>query len=287
MSDASVIQDTSLTLKSILESRLSGSGGASATVTVDSPHRGNHEELRVNLFLYNIVQDEGRRNSGGWIPLERAGSKQTFAPEPLALRLYYLVTAFANDGLTEHHLLGEAMQALHKYRRVPESLLKGTLKSSPIRAPHLELTLLNLDIDALQKIWGSQSEPIRTSVAYEVEALFLDADEPNAEVTLVETREVNLIPFPNPTVITPDAAPPGATVRLYGADLLAAHPSTGKSLVRIWFGGVEAQPLPGTHSAGAVSLKVPAGLPRGPVNVHLQLDRYMSHSVPFDVLEPV
>jgi hypothetical protein len=286
MSDASVIQDTSLTLKALLEARLSGNAGASATVTVDSPHRGNHEELRVNLFLYNIVQDEGRRNSGGWIPLQRSATSQAFAAEPLALRLYYLLTAFANDGLTEHHLLGEAMQALYKHRRIPESLLKGTLKSSPVRAERVQLTLLNLDVDALQKIWGSQSEPMRSSVAYEVEAVFLDADEAGAEVRLVEERSVDIIPFPHPTIIAPEAATPGATVRIYGTDLLVTEPGAGRSLVRIWFGDAEAQALPGTYSGGAVSVKVPAGLQAGPVAVRLQLDRYMSRSVPFDVLEP-
>ena len=139
MSDANVIHDISATLRALLDERFkasgaSGTGGAAVTVTVDSPHRGTHDELRVNLYLYNIVQDEGRRNiGGGWVPLTRTASSQTFAAEPLALRLYYLVTAFAVDGLTEHNLLGQAMQELYKNRRIPHDALKGTLKDSTLQ----------------------------------------------------------------------------------------------------------------------------------------------------------
>jgi hypothetical protein len=291
MSDANVIHDASLTLQSLLDARLNPPGaprlGVPVAVTVDSPHRGNQGEFRINLFLYNVMQDEGRRNSGGWIPMERTESAQRFAPEPLALRLSYLVTAFAGEGLTEHHILGEAMQALYTHRRVPEELLKGTLKSSPVRADHMEITQLNLDIDALQKIWGSQTEPLRTSVAYEVEAVFLDPDEPAAEVEIVREDGVNVgfVPFPHLDVVVPDAAPPGATVRLLGANLRVLDPAGQRNLVSIRFGDIEVQPLPGASSAGALSVRVPPSLkPGARVEVRPQLDRYLGRAVLFDVL---
>src|SRR4051812_19922867 len=214
MSTADVIQDTSLTLKSLIETRLNGATGAPrlgapVAVTVDSPHRGSHDELRLNLFLYNMVQDEGRRNSGGWVPIGRTGTSQKFAAEPLALRLHYLLTAFANDGLTEHHLLGEAMQVLYLNRRLPEDALKGSLRDGPLRAESVEINLLNVDVDGLQKIWGSQTEFLRTSVAYEVVPIFLDADEAGAEVRLVEERRFGVVPFPYPVALSLEAAPPG------------------------------------------------------------------------------
>ena len=287
MSDPKVIQDTSLTLRSLLEARLNSNGGvlgSPVTVTVDSPHRGNQDEFRINLFLYNLVQDEGRRNSGGWLPLDRTAQTQKFVAEPLALRLYYLVTAFAGDGLTEHHLLGEAMQVLYVNRRIPEAQLKGTLKNSRVRAEHVEVNLLNLDVDTLQKIWGSQTEPLRASVAYEVEAVFLDSTEAGAEVKLVEERVVGVIPFPYPNTVAPEAAPPGAVVRLYGAGLVVPQPVTGHNLVRIWFGDAEAELVPDRDSQGVVSVRVPATLKPGPVSIMLQLDRYVSRSIPFEVL---
>lgn len=302
MSDANVIQDTSLTLRSILEAELRGSGDASIAVTVDSPHRPQQDDVRVNLFLYNIMQDEGRRNSGGWVPTTRDGNRaQSFAPEPLALRLYYLVTAFAVDGVTEHQLLGRTMRALHKHRRIPnpahnipETVLRGTLRDSPIRAEHLQIHLLNLDVDTLQKIWGAQTEALRTSVAYEVEAVFLDADELGAEVRLVTERFVDVIPFPHLTLVAPEAARPGATVRLYGSGLHVpqpviqpappAAPIVPRNLVRVWFDDVAVEPVHGTGTEGAMAVIVPAGLRPGTVQVRIELNRYLSQPVPFRVL---
>lgn len=290
MSTASVVRDMSLTLRALLEARLNGDGaprlGAPVTVTVDSPHRGNQDEFRLNLFLYNLVQDEGRRNSGGWVPLGRVDQAQRFAPEPVALRLYYLMTAFAADGLTEHHLLGEAMQALHLHRRLDETVLKGSLKEGPVRATHVDLILLNLDIDALQKIWGSQTEFLRTSVGYEITPIFLDADQAGAEVRLVEERHIDVVPFPHPTGIAPDRAAPGAIVRLYGAGLLLPQLITGRNLVRVLFGGIDAEQFTDGSSTGALRVRVPPDLQPGKVDVRLQLDRYLSHSIPFEVSPP-
>jgi hypothetical protein len=312
MSTANVIHDTSLTLQSLLDARLNTEEdpplGAPVTVTIDSPHRSNHEEFRINLFLYNIVQDENRRNSGR-VPLDRIERtetqppKQRFAVEPMALRLYYLVTAFAIDGLTEHFLLGEAMAALHLNQRVPEEALKGTLKSSPVRAEHMQITQLNLDVDNLQKIWGSQTEPLRSSVAYEVEAVFLEASERRLEVPLV-TKEggqvIGVVPFPELSIVAPEAAPAGAIVRLYGSNLLVAEqrelladgpprpPGEARKgrlrFMKIWFGDARATILPEDASAGAVSVRVPETLKPGPLEVKLQLDRYVGRPVPFEVL---
>jgi Pvc16 N-terminal domain len=301
MSNGKVVSDTSLTLRSLLDERLNQGDaadrlGSAVTVTVDSPHRVSQEEFRLNLFLYNVMQDEGRRNSGGWVPLARTDRTQKFAPEPLALRLYYLLTAFAANGQTEHHLLGEAMQALYLHRRLAEGLLLGSLKDGPVRAEHVEVNLLNLDVDALQKIWGSQTEFLRTSVAYEVTPVFLDDDRPGAEEGLVgvkkdgtpqdDYRIVDVVPFPYPLGVAPDAAPPGAVVRLYGSGLLMLHPETGKNLLRVLFGGVEAEQILAGSSEGAVNVRVPPGLKPGTVEVRLRLDRYLSRSVPFEIAEP-
>src|SRR5262245_19690227 len=148
MSDPIVIRDMSFTLQTLLRDRLNRADaglGSTVTVTVDSPHRGKQEEFRVNLFLYNIVQDEHRRNAGGWVGIERGAQFQKFVREPLALRLFYLVTAFADDGLTEHHLLGESMQTLYINRRIPTEKLQGSLKTGRVLAERVEVNLLNLD----------------------------------------------------------------------------------------------------------------------------------------------
>src|SRR5215831_7496374 len=98
MSDASVIADVSETLRSILDAHLNPTGpagpagpanpgdppgvGAPVTITVDNPQRSAGEDLRVNLYLYHILQDESRRNTG---PIRQTAARvdpATFVPEP-------------------------------------------------------------------------------------------------------------------------------------------------------------------------------------------------------------
>lgn len=292
MSDASVIRDVSATLRALLEARFNGSGipgsgslGAPVTVTVDSPQRPSNDELRVNLFLYHILQDEGRRNSGGWVALARTENSQAFAKEPLALKLYYVVTAFASDGLTEHRLLGEAMQVLNHFRRIPPDRLQGSLKTSTLRAEPMEIVLLNLEVDMLHKIWGNLSEPLRASAAYEVSAVFLDALDPDKDVPLVKEVHGDIVAVPWLATIQPESAAPGATVRIFGANLHVPNPAE-KEMAQIYFGSVRAQVLASALSGGAMTVKVPELLKQGTVEVTARLGEYISRAIPFDVLAP-
>src|SRR5215831_17682014 len=192
MSDASVISDVSETLRSILDAHLNPTAppapgsppgvGAPVTVTVDNPQRAAGEDLRVNLYLYHIVQDESRRNTGPRLPIARTPNSATFVPEPLPLKLYYMVTAFAPDGRTEHRLIGESIQALYTNRILDPATLRGGLATSPIKPDHIQLVLLNQDLETLHRIWGNFQEALRPSITYEVEGIFLDARAKLADV---------------------------------------------------------------------------------------------------------
>jgi len=193
MSNSNVIHDVSLTLKKLLQP-------VCGDVTVDSPHRAAMHPTRLNLFLYSITIDENLRNTG-WVELGRKPgtpkSKRpdpaTFAPEPLALRLHYLLTPFAADGLTEHQLLGGAMRVLYDNQRPKARDLHGSLRHG-IMAEHVSIVLSNLDIDMIQRIWGQTTEFLRTSVAYEVSGIYLESLAPDARVPLVKEVDDHLKP---------------------------------------------------------------------------------------------
>jgi len=298
MSDASVIHDVSATLRALLDARLNASGvsganslGASVTITVESPQRPSNDELRINLFLYHVLQDEGRRNSGGWLPVKQTDKSQTFAAEPLALKLCYVVTAFASDGLTEHRLLGEAMQALYHYRRIPPALLQGALKNSAIQADQMEIVLLNLEVDTLHKIWGNMSEPLRASAAYEVGAVFLDSLDPNTEVPLIQEVRGDVVAVPWLATLEPESAAVGATVRVYGANLHAPSPD-GTEMAQVFFGPFRAPIVSSGVGGGSLTVVVPAQCQPpaqskpGPVEVTVRLGTYISRAVAFYVEAP-
>ncbi|MCG8417535.1 MAG: DUF4255 domain-containing protein [Proteobacteria bacterium] len=293
MSDFNAIRDVSETLRVLLQNQLQVRD-PSVVVTVDSPHKEDQPEPRVNLYLYLINQEEHRRNSGGWVPLERQGNEEVQIKEPLALRLYYLLTAFASDGSSEHRLLGESIQILFNNQHLADDDLQGNLGQSPVRARNIQVVLLNMDLDSINSIWGNNVALLRASVAYEVSLVLLEPGVPEKRVPVVQEIaagsgdpkvEPDIEPVPFLASIEPDGAAPGVTVRITGANLAS-------EFLQVRFEGRYNQvavvdPEDEGRGPGKLRVVVPATLGTNRrIRVRLQMDRFRSASVPFDILEP-
>ncbi len=278
MSTYNAIHDLSETLRRLLADRLNRPG-QTVTVTVDSPHKEKAELPRVNLFLYQIVPDPTRRNSLR-IPVgPPVDNKQTFAREPLALNFRYLLTAFAEDGLSEHRLLGESMQLFHEQQSIAEDALYGTLIDSDIRPPRIQLVMQSLDLASINNIWGSNVALLRASVAYEASMAFIEPSGPRPSIPLVQhVPYPEVVPIPYLESVFPPAARAGQVVKLYGANL-------GLPFLKIWLGDTVVAPMQDVHPRVA-SVVIPAELKLGRRLIHLQLDRFRSNTVEFEVLPP-
>lgn len=304
MSDASVIKDVSDTLRSILDNHFNPTGsagggnpagvGAPVTVTVDSPQRSAAgDDLRVNLYLYHILQDESRRNTGPRVPVPGPpvpGPQLTtsFIAEPLPLKLYYMVTAFAPDGGTEHRLIGEAIQAFYANRVLAPAVLQGNLRASNIKSDHIQLVMLNQDLETLHRIWGNFQEALRPSATFEVEGIYLDAfpELPEADRTRrnVQTRAIDIVAIPYLVDLAPRAARRGDTVRLYGANLDLRSPDGAASLVQILLNGAPIAPLAAKRTNRALSIAIPADAPVGPATLQVQIGEFVSRSAGLEIL---
>jgi hypothetical protein len=276
MSTYNAIHDLSETLRRLLADRLNRPG-QTVTITVDSPHKEKAELPRVNLFLYQILPDPTRRNALR-IPVgPPADNKQSFAREPLALNFRYLLTAFAEDGLSEHRLLGESMQVFHENQHIREDALYGTLSDSDIRAARVQLVMQSLDLESVNNIWGSNVALLRASVAYEASMAFIEPSGPRPAVPLVlHEPHPELVAIPYLESIHPIAAQPGAQVKLYGANLALPY-------LKIWLGDEIVAPLAGAKPRVAAFI-VPPGLGSGRRKIHLQFDRFRSNAVELEVL---
>lgn len=278
MSTYNAIHDLSETLRGILDRRFNPVPPRRATITVDSPHKENAELPRVNLFLYQILPDANNRNIFRVAVGEPVNGRQQFASEPLALIFRYLVTAFAADGLSEHRLLGEAMLVLHEKATIPEEDLRGTLRDDPIRPSRVDIVLQALDLASINNIWGNNVALLRASVAYEVAMVFINSDARKVVPLVAERPHPEVVPVPYLESIYPAQARPGEVVRIYGANLALDY-------LGIWLGGSETVPLEDARP-GVARVTLPADLPPGRRRVFLQLDRYRSRSVEFEVLSP-
>jgi hypothetical protein len=77
----------------------------------------------VDVFLYDIREDTSRRESGRDPVRNADGRVVAHRPRPRFMRLSYLITAWTTRPQDEHALLGQLLENLVRFDRIPEDLL--------------------------------------------------------------------------------------------------------------------------------------------------------------------
>src|SRR5260370_1582923 len=119
MSNALAIAAVSAVLRDLLNNAMIDHGisttlGSPITVTALPPDRiktGDTEQPQLNIFLYHVASNAGWSNSG--LPSPDTQGNRT-ANAPLALALYYLLSAYGKNDFDCHILLPYAMQMWHE-----------------------------------------------------------------------------------------------------------------------------------------------------------------------------
>ena len=221
---------------------------------------------RVNLFLYKIEENPAFRNSDWQVS---TSDPTRLDPPPLSLNLYYLMTVYApndpeNGNAAAHAILGEAMRVFHQVPVLPPSDLVVGLRGA---REHIQITLNPIDVDELSTLWGTFTQPFRTSVLYEVSVVQLDLAAEMQRPIPKRVRTVGVpqvrAPFVPPTVdaVSPVNGPAGRTVTVSGANLAgwqAAVRLSGTPLLKDLplTGDSFPVPLPATLAPGFYELLV-------------------------------
>lgn len=164
LSETNIIGDVTQTLSDLL---------VDLDVTFDSPASlqgpaGEDSFARVNLFLYRVRENEFSKNQS-W-PTRATGEIRY---PPLALDLFYLLTPYASDTISAHHVLSHAMTVLHENAIISGSQMAESLRLS---LDQLAIVLSSMPLEELTRIWNSLQTPYRLSVAYEVRILLLESE---------------------------------------------------------------------------------------------------------------
>jgi len=130
---------------------------------------------RITIFLFETVEDASARNR----PHVLSPSMPPTVPPtvslkkpPMALLLRYMLTPWSGDRLTDHRLLGRAMQVLYDGAILSGTQLQGQLAGTN---QALKVTLSPLTIEERARVWYAIQKPYRLSVTYEVRVVNLDA----------------------------------------------------------------------------------------------------------------
>lgn len=167
MSASSVIGDVTQTLNDLLVSSQQPTGMFDVSLSSPADEVVAANLPRVNLFLFRVTENAHLKNRE-WLPINSDAQQYP----PLALTLFYVLTPFAVNKVDEHRVLGEAMRIFHDNSILGEAVLRGSLATSN---DDLKLSLCQLSIEDLTRIWNALSRPYRLSVAYEVRVVLVDS----------------------------------------------------------------------------------------------------------------
>jgi hypothetical protein len=214
MSNALAIATITATLRNLLMHGVTlDQDLADATVTMQPPDRARQNGSnanQLNLFLYQATPNAAWRNMDN---PRRVHAGETAVP-PLALNLYYLVTAYGRDNDAQrpfsHQLLGRAMSILQDHPLLGPDELKGALAGSDVhtQVERVRFTLQPLTLEEIVKLWSGFQTHYRLSVAYEASVVLIDSALPSRSPLPVLTRarddagisaQADLVP-PFPTI---------------------------------------------------------------------------------------
>jgi len=196
------------------------------TLPLDSVRGDDGDTARnqLNLFLYHTEVNASWRNQ----PVPGRVRPGETGPPPLALNLYYLLTAYGQDDseLVAHVLLGTAMRLLHDHPLLGREEIRTALAVSDLadQIERVRLTPQPITLDEASKMWtGFQSE-YRLSVAYQVSLVLLESHRaPVAPLPVLRRGEADRGPVA--------VAAPGASLERVAAVVdptLTDQPPTGK-----------------------------------------------------------
>ncbi len=280
MSNALAIAAVTATLRNLLDSinqdTNTGLGQVNVTTKPPDEARDKTNPNQLNLFLYQVLPNAAWRNID--IP-QRVKSGET-SVSPLALNLYYMLTAYGldNDDTFGHRLLGIAMRILYDHPLLGAQEIKAALPN-PIdsdlenQVERVRITLQPLSVDEIFRLWSGFQTQYRVSVAYEIAVVLIDSTLPTRTPLPVLTRgksdkgvtsQADMTP-PFPTLTT--ATPPnnqtsvrlGEVLTIDGFHLDVKNPEVHFTHQRL--GTTHSLSLEAGGTANEVTVKIPANDP--------------------------
>ena len=290
MSNEFAVAAVSLTLRNILDrikditdsdefDQLPADAKPSAEIMVtnlplDEAYEFDKAKNQVNLFLYHVEHSATWRNMD--IP-DRIKQGETGHP-PLALNLYYVITAYGENGseLIGHLLLGKAMTLLHDHAVFGRTEIKDAFALSGLheQIERLRITPQPISLDEVSKLWTGFQTQYRLSAAYQVSVVLIESKHPVKTPLPVLTRgpgdegviaQPHLIPpYPSLDAATPPNKQPG--VRLGELLTLSGHHLGGDSVVARFMNPRLPDAIEVPALAGGTDIEAKVELPDEPAN---------------------
>jgi hypothetical protein len=140
-------------------------------------------DCQVSLYLFHVAPDKFYRNT-----FPQGGRPREIPEQPLALTLYYLLTAHSKDQpRQEQQAMSIALKCFHDRPTMTTTV--------PIdhRKQQVVLTMEPQSVDEVGRLWQAFSTPIRLSVVYRASVVFLEPELP-VKAPQIVTKWPMLVP---------------------------------------------------------------------------------------------
>ena len=297
MSSALAVASVSFVLVDLLNNGLIdrdiGSSLGEVIVTALAPDRVDEQrntKSALNLFLYNVTQNEAWRNMN--YPSRNAAGELINNP-PLALNLHYLLTAYGAEQFHAEILLGYGMQLLHENPVLPRAAIRRSLAApTEVNAggglPAAMLNLYTSDLadqvelikiwpqtlttEEISRLWTAFQAKYRPTAAYQISVVLIQSEASTKQALPVQKRIISVSPFQKPGItqvlsqLTPVS--PVLNQPIFADSILVL---TGTELqggvTTVQFGSVPATPT--SVSGTKIVVPLPAGLLPGAQSVQV------------------
>lgn len=170
MPDYSVIGDVSATLEKLLADGMATLSPPATAELHDLAGNPSLTPARLTLFLFEVIEDPSARNRPN--RRQSSGNQVVMTKAPVALLLRYLLTPWSGDRITDHRILGKAIEVLYDHPILSGPQLQGALAAE---SQALKITRCRVSLEDLARVWYAVQKPYRLSVTYEVRVVNLDS----------------------------------------------------------------------------------------------------------------
>ena len=155
MSDYRAMAAVTATLRNLLQTGIESVVGGFTVTTRDLDRaRANNTGNQLNLFLYHVVLNSSWRNQ----EMPRQAPAGDLAQPPLALDLFYLLTAYEADSaepnVIDHQILGRAMVLLHDHPLLGATEIDNALAGTGLQNQfeRIRITPQPLSLEEISKL---------------------------------------------------------------------------------------------------------------------------------------
>ena len=147
-----------------------------------------------DLFLYDIRENLELRSNEVFLDYHSDGSA-TRTPAPVRIDFSYLITAWPSESVQvpcedEHHLLGEVMRVLLRYKHIPQDILQGELAGQEPSLPVISLQPGRLQ--SLGEFWQALGGKPKVALNLQVTISVAAADTEKADLVTEKIIKIRM-----------------------------------------------------------------------------------------------